>query len=192
MKKKQNKTNQLISETAMEQTITMNDIHTATDIAKELGKSAKSAEKEIERQYMTYVSFRVGKEEYALRIFSVKEILKNEEITFIPHAPSNILGIIQLRGKIIPVIDLKKRLGIADTVYEATSKIVVCYIEEQFIGLKVDTVSRVLKIYQDELEAPPEKILHEKKNTIKYIAHTGKNVVIILDETKINLLEFAE
>jgi len=190
VKKQQDKTNQVIKESAKDQTIIMNEIHTATEIAKQLGKSAKNTEKEIERQYMTYVSFRVGKEEYALRIFSVKEILKNEEITFIPHAPSNILGIIQLRGKIIPVIDLKKRLGISDTVYDSTAKIVVCFIEEQFVGLKVDTVSRVLKIYEDELESPPDKILHEKKNTVKFIAHSGKNVVIILDETKINLLEF--
>lgn len=176
----------------MEPTVAMKDIRTATEIAKELGKSSKSDEKEIERRYMTYVSFRVGKEEYALRIFSVKEILKNEEITFIPHAPSNILGIIQLRGKIIPVVDLKKRLGIADTRYDEAAKIVIGFIEEQHIGLKVDSVSRVLKIYDDELETPPEKILHEKKNTVKFIAHSGKNVVIILDETKINLLEFKD
>ena len=164
----------------------------ATDIAREFDKSVKKKEKEIERTYETYVSFRVGREEYALKIFSVKEILKNEEITFIPHAPTNILGIIQLRGKVIPIIDLRKRLGISGGDYGDTSKIIICLLDNQLIGIKVDSVSRVLKIYDDQLEVPPEKILHEKKNTVRYVAHFEKAVVIILDESKINLIEFKD
>lgn len=163
---------------------------TATAVAKVLDKSSGYAVKETERAFTTYVSFNAGKETYALKISSVKEILKNEDITFIPHAPSNILGIIQLRGKVIPIIDLKKRLGLTESEYGSQSKIVICLIDEQMIGLKVDLVSRVLKIFDDQLETPPEKILHEKKNTVKHVAHFDKSLVIILDETKINLIEF--
>ncbi|MCK6602304.1 MAG: chemotaxis protein CheW [Bacteroidetes bacterium] len=163
---------------------------TASSIALEFERSAPAPETGKERTSKIYVSFRAGNEEYALPIFSVKEILKNEYITFIPHAPANVLGIIQLRGRVIPVIDLKKRLGLSQNEYPENAKLIICIVDNQQIGIKVDSVNRVLKIFDDQLELPPEKLLNEHKNTIRQIAHFESGLILLLDETKLNKVDF--
>jgi len=101
------------------------------------------------------VSFRLGKEEFAVDILKIQEINRLVEITRVPKAPAFVEGVINLRGKVIPVIDLRKRLGLANEQRDEETRIVVMDIQKRIVGLIVDSVSEVLNITEDEIEPPP-------------------------------------
>src|ERR1700722_11678898 len=100
------------------------------------------------------VGFRIGRETFGLAIAKFREIVSVPEITSVPNAPEYIEGVINLRGRIIPVVDLRKRFG--EKVVEASKKnrIVVVELETRAIGLIVNSASEVLKIPPSEIEAP--------------------------------------
>jgi purine-binding chemotaxis protein CheW len=98
------------------------------------------------------VTCRVGGEEFAVDILSVQEIIRMVDITRVPKAPSFVEGVINLRGRIIPVLDLRRRLGIADAERTAQSRIVVVTVRGRAVGLVVDSVSEVLRIPRSAIE----------------------------------------
>src|SRR5437899_3067622 len=100
------------------------------------------------------VGFRIGNETYGVRIASVREIVRVPEITAVPSAPELIEGVINLRGKIIPVMDLRKRFGQTDIQPDKKNRILVVELENKLIGLIVNTATEVLKIPPSEIEAP--------------------------------------
>lgn len=101
------------------------------------------------------VSFEIESEEYALDILDVQEIIRMVEITPVPNAPYYVEGIINLRGKVIPIIDLRLRLGLAAAERTKETRIVVVDVCRNIIGLIVDSVSEVLRIPTSLIEAPP-------------------------------------
>src|SRR5438876_7749776 len=100
------------------------------------------------------VGFRIGNETYGVRIASVREIVRVPEITAVPSAPELIEGVINLRGKIIPVMDLRKRFGQTQIQPDKKNRILVVELENKLIGLIVNTATEVLKIPPSEIEAP--------------------------------------
>src|SRR5580692_10229901 len=100
------------------------------------------------------VGFRIGSETYGVRIGSVREIVRVPEITTVPSAPDLIEGVINLRGKIIPVMDLRKRFGTAAAQPDKKSRILVVELDNKLLGLIVTAASEVLKIPPSEIEAP--------------------------------------
>src|SRR5271168_175936 len=99
------------------------------------------------------VGFRIGNETYGVRIGAVREIVRVPEINAVPSAPDTVEGVINLRGKIIPVMDLRKRFGHADIQPDKKNRILVVELENKLVGLIVNAASEVLKIPPSEIEA---------------------------------------
>jgi purine-binding chemotaxis protein CheW len=131
------------------------------------------------------VGFRIGRETFGLPISIVREIVRVPEITSVPNAPDYIEGVINLRGRIIPIVDLRKRFG--DTSFEPSKKnrIVVVELESRAIGLIVNSASEVLRIRPSEIDEPHNVF---KEGELNYITGIGKldgRLVILLDLNKV-------
>ncbi len=101
------------------------------------------------------VSFDIGAEEFAVGILEVQEIIRMVEITQVPKAPHYVVGVINLRGKVIPIMDLRLRFGLPAAERTKETRIVVVDIARIILGLIVDSVSEVLRIPSSEVEPPP-------------------------------------
>lgn len=134
------------------------------------------------------VAFRLGDEEFCLDIANVREIKEMMPITRVPNAPDFIEGVINLRGQITAVIDLKKKLGYYDEGTLEDKNIIIADIKGETVGIIVDSVSDVLTLSEDEIEQPP-KMLASKVDTkfIKGIAkiNNGERLLIMLDLEKL-------
>jgi purine-binding chemotaxis protein CheW len=131
------------------------------------------------------VGFRIGNETFGVPINLVREIVRVPDISAVPDAPDYVEGVINLRGRIISVIDLRKRFGEAKIVSNRKNRILVTEIERRVVGLIVDAASEVIRVAPDAIEAPPE-IFGE--NELKYVTGVGKlngRIVILIDLTKI-------
>lgn len=100
------------------------------------------------------VVFRLGREEYAVSILQVQEIKRITEITRVPHSPDYIKGVMNLRGSVLPVIDLKKRLNLPPKEYTDDTRIIIIKVEDINVGMIVDAVSEVTTIDQNNIEPP--------------------------------------
>lgn len=127
------------------------------------------------------VGFRIGEETYGVQIGAVREIVRVPEITAVPNAPEMIEGVINLRGKIIPVMDLRKRFGSSAIQSDKKNRILVVELENRLLGLIVSSASEVLKIPPSEIE-PPGAVFAEGESS--YVTGVGKlkgRLVILLD-----------
>jgi purine-binding chemotaxis protein CheW len=131
------------------------------------------------------VGFRIGNETFGVRIGSVREIVRVPEITAVPSAPETIEGVINLRGKIIPVMDLRKRFGQAEIQPDKKNRILVVELDNKLVGLIVNAASEVLKISPSEIE-PPGNVFAEGESS--YVTGVGKlkgRLIILLDIAKL-------
>jgi purine-binding chemotaxis protein CheW len=135
------------------------------------------------------VCFKIGKEEYGIDILKVQEILKIPNITKLPKSAGYIMGVIDLRGKVIPIIDLSKRFGIAQGASSEGIRAIVVDIKSKKIGVAIDTVSHVVKIESKDIEPPPPVIKGIAGRYIVGIAKLEDGFVIILDIDQILLPE---
>ena len=125
------------------------------------------------------VTFRLGHETYGIEIFKIQEVLHYQEVTAIPDAPEFVEGVIRVRDRIIPVVDLRKRFGIKDG-QDAKKRIVVLDLERP-LGVVVDDISRVLKLGPEDYEALPETVVGEhERRCIARVAKTDTELVIII------------
>jgi purine-binding chemotaxis protein CheW len=131
------------------------------------------------------VGFRIGKETFGVPINLVHEIVRLPEITAVPDAPDYIEGVINLRGKIISIVDLRKRFGESQIEASRKNRILVAEIDRKMVGLIVDAASEVIRLSETEIEAPPEVF---QESEVKYVTGVGKlqgRLVILVDLTKI-------
>ncbi len=155
--------------------------------------SAQLSKKINIRQEIKAVGFYVGDDEYAVYIHNVREIYPMTEIRKIPKAPKFVEGVINLRGVIIPIIDLRKRFDMepSDLSSTTSSKILIVELDKNLIGLIVDNVSEVMNFYLDEIEkAPPMFSANIDSQYIQGVAKIEEKLVILLDIEK--LLSFEE
>ena len=131
-----------------------------------------------------YLTFRIASEDYGIAIANVTEIIGIQSITEIPEMPDYIKGVINLRGKVIPVMDVRIRFKFPPREYDERTCIVVVEIDGTSIGLVVDTVNEVADIPEDQVEPPP-KSKCKGGNYIQGIGKIGKEVKILLDINKI-------
>ncbi len=132
-----------------------------------------------------YVVFKLNQEYYGLPIEKVISIEKIGEITRIPNAPDYIKGVINLRGEVIPVVNLKKKLNIGDNELNTNSRIIVVNEDEMVVGLVVDFSSEVLEIDREDIDKPPETKDNQLIEYISGIGKTSDRLIIILDLLKI-------
>jgi purine-binding chemotaxis protein CheW len=131
------------------------------------------------------VGFRIGNETFGVRIASVREIVRVPEITAVPSAPETIEGVINLRGKIIPVMDLRKRFGQSDIQSDKKNRILVVELDNKLVGLIVNAASEVLKIAPSEIEAPGNLFAEGESSYVTGVGKLKGRLIIILDITKL-------
>jgi len=132
-----------------------------------------------------YLTFLLGNEKYGIEIRHVTEIIGILPITEVPDLPEYIKGIINLRGKIIPVMDVRLRFGKPDINYNERTCIIVIDIIDFSVGLVVDSVSDVLSISEQDIVPPPELNKGQHNRYIKGIGKISEEVMLILDCEKL-------
>ncbi len=127
------------------------------------------------------VVFDLASEGYGVDIGAVREIIRMQEITRVPRSPEFVEGVINLRGKVIPVIDLRKRFGLQVADQSKDNRIVVVDIGKQDIGVIVDAVTEVLRISADSVEPPTSVITSADSDYLLGIAKLESRLIILLD-----------
>lgn len=127
------------------------------------------------------VVFDVFNEAYAVNIARVHEIIRLQQITVIPGAPACVEGVINLRGKVIPVLDLRKRFSLHVSEHTRASRIVVVEINGQTLGLIVDGVSEVLRVAPDRIEPPSPLVTGIDSRYLRGIAKLDDRLIVLLD-----------
>ena len=131
------------------------------------------------------VGFQVGRETYGVPITSLHEIVRVPEITAVPDAPDYLEGVINLRGKIVSVMDLRKRFGDKQATVRKNNRILVVEHAGRLAGLIVDSASEVLKIPADAVEAPPAVFQEGGLNCVTGLAKVAGRLVVLLDMSKL-------
>lgn len=131
------------------------------------------------------VVFSIADEVYAVDIHQVKEIIRVPEITRVPRTPEFVEGVVNLRGSVIPVIDLRKRLGFEAGEAGRDQRIVVMEMGEQTVGMIVDSVSEVLQVAVEDIEPPSPYVLSIDSQYIVGIAKLEERLVILLDAGRV-------
>jgi purine-binding chemotaxis protein CheW len=131
------------------------------------------------------VGFRIGNETFGVRIGSVREIVRVPEITAVPSAPETVEGVINLRGKIIPVMDLRKRFGQTEIQADKKNRILVVELDNKLVGLIVNAASEVLKIAPSEIEAPGNLFAEGESGYVTGVGKLKGRLIILLDIAKL-------
>lgn len=147
------------------------------DIAHEINVAGESI--------LQLVSFNLGEEEFAVDIFKILEINRMTDITKVPKSPPFVEGVINLRGKVIPVMDLRKRFGMPYGEQSKNTRIVVLDIRKKVVGFIVDSVSEVLRVSSSTIEPPPPMISGIEAEYIRGVAKLEGRLLILLDVNKV-------
>lgn len=145
-----------------------------------LVKKAEEAGHELQ-----LVAFCLQGEEFAVDIQKVREVLKITQITPLPQSLDFIEGVINLRGEVIPVVDLRKRFRIAGSGETGKNRIIIVEIQENLVGLIVDSVTEVLHLTASAVEPPPRRLAGTRTDFIQGVGKLGDRLLIILDLEKI-------
>lgn len=135
------------------------------------------------------VSFMIGNEEFGVDILKVQEINRLQQVTKVPNAPDYVDGVINLRGRVIPVIDLRTRIGIARKEHDKNTRVVVVDLEGKTVGFVVDAVSEVLRIPKSITEPPPPLVSGINSDYITAVGKLEDRLLILLDLEKILSIE---
>ncbi len=142
------------------------------------------------------VTFKVAEEEYGVDILSVQEIIRHTGITKVPSAPAFVEGILNLRGKVIPIIDMRKRFGLASKEPDQQTRIVVFALESGVMGCLVDSVSEVLRLPFSMVDAAPAVVSGVDSQYIRGVGRLGGErdgrLLILLDSEQVLSVEELE
>lgn len=150
------------------------------DVMAQIEKNSNANSDELQ-----LVSFNIGTEEFGVEILKVQEINRMVEITKVPQAPHYVEGVINLRGKVIPIIDLRKRFNLDVKEYDKNTRIVVVDISGSIMGMIVDAVSEVLRLPSSTIEPPPEIVTGLNAEYIKGVAKLEDRLLIFLDLSRV-------
>ena len=128
-----------------------------------------------------FLAFRLGDEEYGLEILRVQEIKGYSKITPLPNTPPEIKGVMNLRGAVVPIIDLRARLGLVEAEYTVFTVIIVVTVGTKVVGLVVDAVSDVLDVDSKVVSPPPDLGAGVDVSFLTGIARTGERLVSLLN-----------
>ncbi|NMC48556.1 MAG: purine-binding chemotaxis protein CheW [Desulfovibrio sp.] len=138
-------------------------------------------QKKQDAELMQLVTFSIGEEEFGVDILKVQEIIRMMEITKVPRAPDVVEGVINLRGKVIPIIDLRKRFGLSTRDHDKHTRIIVIEINNMIVGFVVDSVSEVLRIPSNTVEPPPPVVSGLESEYISGVGKLEDRLLILLD-----------
>jgi purine-binding chemotaxis protein CheW len=131
-------------------------------------------------EILQFVTFKIGNEEYGINILKVQEINRMVDITPVPNSPHYIEGVMNLRGKVIPVINLRRMFGLDDKEWDNTSRIIVVDVGI-ILGMIVDSVSEVLRIPSNVIDPPPSMTTNISSEHVKGIGKLDDRLLILID-----------
>ncbi len=141
----------------------------------------EEGKKRQDAELIQLVTFSIGEEEFGVDILKVQEIIRTMEITRVPRAPDFVEGVINLRGKVIPIIDLRKRFGLPTRDHDQHTRIIVIEISNMIVGFVVDSVSEVLRIPEGTVEPPPPVVSGLESEYISGVGKLEDRLLILLD-----------
>ncbi|OGU62692.1 MAG: chemotaxis protein CheW [Ignavibacteria bacterium GWF2_35_20] len=141
--------------------------------------------KDDSSELLQLVSFFIGSEEFGVDILYVQEINRMLQVTKVPNAPDFVKGVINLRGRVIPVIDLRLRLGMPPKEHDKNTRIIVIEVGGKTVGFIVDSVNEVLRIPKSVTEAPPELAMGINSEYIQSVGKLEDRLLILIDLEKI-------
>ena len=153
-------------------------MHTGPQQEQTAGMPAMSEERQL-------VVFQLGAELYGVEIARVHEIIRLQTVTRVPRAPSFVEGVINLRGRVIPVVDMRRRFGLPTAEHTRATRIVVVEIGDQVVGIIVDSVSEVLRINSSTVEPPSPVVAGIDSEYLHGIAKLPERLVILLDVDRV-------
>jgi purine-binding chemotaxis protein CheW len=147
--------------------------------------SNSAAESAAGDQVIQLVTFRLKDETYGINVMQVQEVLRVSEIAPVPGAPGYVLGIINLRGNVVTVIDTRTRFGLPTTDLDDASRIVIIEAEEQVVGILVDSVAEVVELRHSEIDSAPNIGNDESARYIQGVASSDDDLLIVVDLNKL-------
>ncbi len=133
-----------------------------------------------------YLFFRIGKESYGIGIRHVIEIIELQTISLVPDMPPYVKGVINLRGKVIPIVDLRLRFDMEERAYDNRTCIIITEVDRILVGCLVDTVEEVMEIFEKNIEPPPKfKTISGRDQYISGMGKVGEAIKILIDAEKI-------
>ena len=134
---------------------------------------------------LRWVTFRLENEKYGINVMQVQEVLRITEIAPVPGAPSYVLGIINLRGNVVTVIDTRSRFGLPSAETDDSSRVVIIESDEQVVGILVDSVAEVVDLNSSEIETAPNVGTEESAKFIQGVASHDGELLILVDLNKL-------
>jgi purine-binding chemotaxis protein CheW len=144
-----------------------------------------NATKSAEDPILQWVTFRLENESYGINVMQVQEVLRYTEIAPVPGAPPYVLGIINLRGNVVTVIDTRSRFALANAETTDQTRIVIIEAENQVVGILVDAVAEVVYLRQSEIETTPNVGNDESAKFIQGVCHKNDELLILVDLEKL-------
>lgn len=141
--------------------------------------------KKKDDELLQLVTFSISEEEFGVNILKVQEIIRTMEITKVPRAPEFVEGVINLRGKVIPIIDLRRRFNLAPKPHDKNTRIIVIEINNIIVGFVVDAVSEVLRIPASTVEPPPPVVAGVDSDYVSGVGKLQERLLIMLDLDKL-------
>ena len=132
-----------------------------------------------------FVAFRLGEELYGIPITQVQEIIQKPQITRLPQMPDFVKGVVNLRGKIVPVVDLRTRFNMPISGEESQVRIIVTQIGTQSVGLVVDSVNRVSNLSEETIEPLPHTFRSVEKEYLEGVGKLADGIIILLNLEKV-------
>ena len=144
-------------------------------------EAGKQNDKQKDGTVTELLSFLVGGQDYSVDIMSVREIRGGATATSLPHSPEYVRGVINLRGTVLPIMDLSKRLGMNTEVDSDRNVIIVVAVGERTVGLMVDAVSDILAIPEEDMQPPPEMPADNERSFVSALTIVDGRMIRILD-----------
>ena len=143
------------------------------------------AQNVAEDEVLQWVTFQLDRETYGINVMQVQEVLRYTEIAPVPGAPTYVLGIINLRGNVVTVIDTRMRFGLEPSEVTDQTRIVIIEAEQQVIGILVDSVAEVVYLRQSEIETAPNVGNEESAKFIQGVCNRDNELLILVDLNKL-------
>lgn len=128
-----------------------------------------------------FLTFKLGDEEYGVDILKVQEIRGYDTVTKIPDSPDYVKGVINLRGTIMPVVDMRVRFRLGEPTYDEFTVMIILHLEKRKVGMVVDSVSDVMNLRDSQILPPPDFGGHLNANSIRGLGSSGERLVILID-----------
>ncbi|WP_110456347.1 chemotaxis protein CheW [Shewanella algidipiscicola] len=136
-------------------------------------------------EVLQWVTFRLDNETYGINVMQVQEVLRYTEIAPVPGAPHYVLGIINLRGNVVTVIDTRSRFGLASSDVDDSTRIVIIEAEKQVIGILVDSVAEVVYLRASDIDNAPNVGTEESAKFIQGVSNRDNELLILVDLDKL-------